>query len=785
MIRCKIFNKNNNAYYDVSDGAVFTENYNETLDSGTILLQQLSSEINIEPFDLVEISSYNNGLSMETRYLCVDTYNKSKTSLNPPIYKYEITLFSPTKLLEGMLCPNLTITKAVGITRSVGDYIKQYMDLYCQKTDSDLSNGGAINNLISVSNDLLSYFNMECPEMQWNEPTLREVLNDLMMVNDCIPVVKANSSGELYLSYINISVVGNAVEDDADKLAGINYIQETQSSDDYVSDLKMHLVNTANNTDGNSYFNPTDATLIVEKIGFRNNESYLLTTNDIKLQTKYPIWKIYQCKVFATMNAYVYYMSHGTQQYVVHPFEMSIDLTPFILEYAEWLTKDVYYGAWSNILPLSTDYRNTCLYYKRGSNNVENFNDKQTTSNWFIEANAYVVELITYKLRNMLNNNQEIEDWFNYESEIDGTFVSSTYYDSSKPTYQELQFRMSYDAMDEFVFTATKLPFQTHRRSVIDYQTNSYVNINRQGLLEYLKAKRLGNKLSYVNARYELDESDIPALSETIDGKIIFKKEIAIYNNVINANYIATENYVLRDYYTGVKSKLRSWRVVSGAEATLRADLVKLYINSSMSRFSSSDWLVPVYSNINDYLFNFTYCAVDFVDKNNNVLPANKTYYDKDSGNTIDLDVNAIQVEFTKHKVGNSVVFTVKMTDNFYDNNYVSAYKGQITNKTEQKGIRYADSDGELVSGHLYFYTLKQNISFENNYNQFLASMGLSPLVNIGKNQDISNVGLHFNSTYLVAKIPFKVYKDNKEILQISVQFELNDEANDMFIGKK
>lgn len=784
MIKCKIFNKNNNAYYEVSDGAVFVENYNETLDSGVIILQQLTSEIDIEPYDLVEIKS-ESSLTIETRYFCVDTYIKTQISLNPPIYKYEIDLFSPTKLLEGMVCPNLTITKVNGITRTVGDYITQYMTLYCVKTNSDRIYGGAIDNLISVSGDLYNYFDMECPEMQWNEPTLREVLNDLMMVNDCIPVVKVSLSGVLYLWYINISEVGNAVEDNPAQLNGINYIQDTQSSDDYVSDLKMHLVNTANNTFGNSYNNPTDATKVVERIGFRNNESYLLTTNDILLQTTYPIWKIYSLKVYAVINTKVYYLiAGGTQLYTTHKFEVSLDLTPYVLEHADWLTRDVYYGQWGSSSTLSSQYRNTSLYYNRGGNNIYNFNDKQTVSELFIENSIFVVQLITTALRNEINaTNQQIINWFNNESGISGTFDGATPNEDDTPSYTDLQFELSYDALDEFVFTASKMPFTTHRRTVIDNQTNSYINIDRQGILEYLKAKRLGNKLSLVNARYETNESNIPALSDTINNKIIFRKEMSVYNNVLDVNYLTTENYVLKDYFTGVKSKLRSWRVVSGAEATTRADLIKLYINyGEMANFQSANWLVPVYNNISAYLLNFQYCAIDFVDKNGNYLPANKTYYDKATNQNIDIGVNAIQVEFTKHRAGNSVVFTVKMLDNFYDGNYVSAYNGSITDKTEQKGVKYADDDGEIVSGHLYFYSNCNEIDFINQPDDFLASKGLKPLVNIGKDTSAYS-GLNLNSQYLVCKIPFIVYKDNKEILQISVQFEFNDEANDMFIG--
>ena len=41
--------------FGIREGAVFTKNFNEELDSATIVLPQCSEEIEIEPYDAVEI----------------------------------------------------------------------------------------------------------------------------------------------------------------------------------------------------------------------------------------------------------------------------------------------------------------------------------------------------------------------------------------------------------------------------------------------------------------------------------------------------------------------------------------------------------------------------------------------------------------------------------------------------------------------------------------------------------------------------------------------------------
>ena len=777
MLRCYIENKNISVYgteqrYPISDGAVFIENYNETLDSGSILIQQLPAKIDIEPYDVVVIESYDSDITINTRRMCIDTYTCTQTSLNPPIYKYEVSLFSETKSLEGIILPSLSIRKRFsGHVLSVYEYIERYNDLYGPKHYEN----GVLVNTYTLSSEIANFTN-QCPEMQWNQPTFREVLNDLMMVYDCIATLKDNVIG-----CINVSITGNEITD----YEGINYIQESQNSDDYVSELKMNLVNAANN----SIISNQDYTQIVENIGFRNDESYLLTTENMLLQTNLPIWKIFECKMILNdVACKVVYKDNttGLDTEVSANLDLSIDLTPYILEHAEWLTKDVYYGAWTSGsgLTLDTNYRNMCLYFKRGSKNIENFNLKVNTSFLFINN--------TYSVFSLILNSTEMQDEINSVGELfynlnikplnpDTTYRYSYYQHSIGMDigsyYKSAEFSVKYEPIDECVFTATKDGFKTHKRQVIDHQTNSYIDINRQGLLEYLKANRLGNQMALVNARYYKDESDIPALADKINNKIIFRKEISVYNNYINVNYLTTENYVLRNYFTGVKSKLRSWRILSGAEAFVRADLVKFYVNSNIQDkvdTVNNEYLIPSHDSLQWYLDNFKYCTLYTIDKNGYYLPQQTAY----AGTNY--NVNTIQVEFSKHKIGNkTIIFTIRMLDNRYAGNYVSNYNG-TDGRVEQKGTKYTDDDGEIVDAVFCFYNRYNGVYIGNDET---VDRALKPLVHSGAIIGGSN-GNTFNSADMVAKIPVRLYKDNKEIMQVSIQFEINEDANDIYLGK-
>lgn len=753
--------------FQIADGAVFTENYNETLDSGTIILPHIKQKIEIEPYDVVVIfSTADSKCKITQRRLCVDTIRCTQTSLDPEIYKYEIGLFSETKLLEGILCPSLAITKlkvSGREPRSVYYYLVQYNNEYGTKTNSNATQGAFGNkfsfgsNINNPNDTVYNRFNaIACPEMQWNQPTLREVIADLMMVDDCIPVIRNNK-----IDFIDISETKSEITN-AQK-QGINYITESQSSADYVSEIKMNIQNAVNSSSPTGSYEdidsanlPKDKTTIVEEIGFRNNETYLLTTENIQVETSFPIYDLLYTEIIFNATGFYYRESDGIDSY----FDCEVHLIlkssskKYILEYGEWQTKDIKYSGFNETQPLSGNYQNTCLYYKRGSRNILNFNAKQSKTFLWIDQQVSVYELIV----NGDLAKQYVMDYISrYET---GHFHISTW---NNVKIVDCRFKVAYEPLCEETFMASKMPMPRNKRQIIDNQTNSYIDVERQGFVEYLKAKRLGNKIKLINARYKTDESDLPTLAEKVNNSIIFRKEISVKDNYINVNYQATDNYVLRDYFTGIKSKLRSWNVVSGEEAFVRADLLKFYINSSIPSVDNENRKIPVYNSLNDYLTHFKYCVVRFYTEdgwkpNSATAPWGADYY---------------MVEITKQKCGNSVLITFKMQDNTFVAKYISSITEQ-SGGFGQKNAYYTNYFGETIRGEILFYENFDPQNYDSHATLQSEAQAMKPFV--VSNRQLSN---------LVAKIPFEFHKDNKEIQQITIQFEMNEYANDMFLGKK
>ena len=140
----KIFNKNivngSPKEFVFDEDAIYTNNYNETLDSFSGRISHLSSEIEIDTLDTCAVIFKNDlGATLKTLYFCVDNFTITQDTIGADNEKvsYEIELYSQTKLLEGIICPNLSITPYKlnsGKTRkSIYWYLDKYLGLYGEK----------------------------------------------------------------------------------------------------------------------------------------------------------------------------------------------------------------------------------------------------------------------------------------------------------------------------------------------------------------------------------------------------------------------------------------------------------------------------------------------------------------------------------------------------------------------------------------------------------------------------------------------------------------------------
>ena len=720
-MKITIYNSNEVKTYDADEGAVLTINKDETLDSAVIKISNLNEQINAIPLDMVNLTELPDieGIGSDSRRMLIENIDETITCLNPKLYSYEISLFSCVKDLEGVRLPSLKITKLPGVVRSIYYYIEQYFNEYCPLIKRGMSNTSwNYTRKYFLDPELVNIFSDECPEMQWNTPTFRDVLNDLMMVKDCIVVVKDG----FMISYMKLTEIKESVdEDDA-----INRIDSSLSADDFVSELQVKLENV---TDKNQLVTRS------EWFPLYTDDSYM-TTENFKIKTQLPIYKIKKLEI---MFVVLYQLSSGGTTNA-HPKWIKADLCKlkdfdgnyknFVYEAKEWQTKRITYRITEATESNLSDFQNFTLYYNRGGTTIEGLN---RTTNGFAGFGSYqTLEIIKNVAARGL-----FEDIFS-PGQGDLTHPNAWSDKTGTTEYYVTFFHIEYETLAGNLFRASKGQYPGHDRIIQDNQTNSYVDSKKQGALEYMKANRLGNKQLRINATYRDNNSRILQIGDTYNkNNIIYRVQYQIYNYHIEVNAISTKDYVLRNYYTGVKAKLRSWKIVDGSDALTRHDLIKFYGEFSWRRKDESNkidradaypiarYLCSSLDANNANIQPIKYCFVRA--RNNNI------YYPspKDGVDYFYL------MDVTNRIVGNSMCFTVKFDDNYwagksYDTDSISksdivSTQGNVSlpkfNDSvliQSSGVpikywRYCDDNGENTGYDIIFaYDIDESSGFGN-----------------------------------------------------------------------
>lgn len=772
-----------NGTFEIDEGCVFVMNKDETLDKATIRISNLASKLDISAYDEVYVSDPDGRIDGEL--MIVDTFQETMTCLGPKSYMYEISLFSKTKELEGILLPNLKITKMPGTFRSIWHYMEEYLEEYSPRirVGTDRSDYTFVQKY-TLDDTFGSDFVDECPEMQWNKPTLREVLNDLAMVKDRIVVLKGNKVAFMDLTETTTPSVTAK--------SAINYVQRSQSSEDYISALRMEMVNVTNDTTTgiNNFVTRTEWFSITSEDALINEQNY-------HIETRYPIYKIKSLQIKFPASS-TFWDPNGRNKsfsrwYGADLMDCTLgDSTDankwphmrLVYEDKEWQTKKIKYLEWHLVSHGDYDeYKNFTLHYARGSNVIDGFTQTTKVGFWTYYLPVFVKIAIM----------QGIMPYSIYEPvEFHPTLIQKWDTNGAQtmdvnPYYMAF-FKVEYETLEGFVFEADKDPAPKHMRIVTDNQTNSYVDSYSQGALEYMKANRLGNMQRLINATYRAGESDMLKIGDVVDGAVIYRCEYQIYARHIEVNAMATDDYVLRDYYTGVKAKIRSWVVVSEAEALTRHDLTKIY--AELSYVSRSETQMDSNMHLATYFLSpllahqagkpIKYGFVETWDFQNVKYPSGEG--------------QSYMMDLISRLVGDSITFTIGFKDNYWVDKYIDVPQSEITKGSGANNMkindsylvnggiptqyyRYTDPDGENVRGYIYLAD----------------TFRLAGVTNpTGTAEDARSVELAAASYALpkvttpawVSRVSWDLEKDSQEILYRTIQFEFCRDTTDIAFSK-
>lgn len=786
--------------HTLKDGFTITRQLNEDLDSALVSFKILGENVNVEPFDEIEIFDTNNKITRK-KFL-VDSPEEEifsyGNSFDQSDKVYTLPLFSETKILERRTLPNCSVTQPIqeGMTyKTVWDEIKRFCNQYLNKIRIyDAQNNYKFVNELVFDPALETRFSaILCPEFQWNRPTLREVLNDLMSTDDCIALVRNN-----VLTFYDLKARGNQID-----MSHINYSKRTQSSADYCSDLNMAISNGVGKS----------KTIVCEKKTFTTEEAEM-TTNNMAIMTQHPIYNIISCKINYFYKQDASYPLRNTARYSENNYDYrdanlttyheQVDVTKFVVE------KDIYDLAINGSYPdysLSEPYvhpsrldqqeilkhKQYLVYYTRGGYKIEGWGIMAKDGSSSSHQTSHVGQMV--EALNMGGKAMYYGSNFGF-------------YGNQQRDIREITVDLVYETMTEKAMVVGKyLPTKHAGNVIFDNQTSSYVDIMHQSIFEYAKANRLGNKIREIHGVYT-NEADIPELGDLIGNEVLFMEEITYYDNQFEFKGFLTENYILRNYFTGIQAKRRSWQYAKDEDAFTRQDVFKNYLEFSFyQKIENADE-----DNTID-IMKFADCLTSFNSgtaiKFGLIQTYTKPYDDPNlpfityAGNYPELD-EAYQLDITAEVQGYSLTFELSTRDNIVVDYYIykdgDHYMSDFYKYCDEYGefaalrvilasyVNPADNEFEWStdepldeSKYLEFnenattWWLKTHNS-NSIENKMSAKSKVKPLIKVGFpiSSDVVTVhGQRFIENYL---------KDNREIIKTTLQYEYCSDTEDIIV---
>lgn len=701
------------------------------------------------------------------KHLLVDTFTKEKINLRDNLYKYKITLMSETKGLEKVQIPNRAFRQPFNVDKkqSVAQMAERLVEQYSPKVKVvfDATEKTYLQQQkYWLDDSVLEIYKDVYVEVALNNPTLRDLLNYLFSTKDRVAVVRDN----IIYAVDQTERLGEFVVDN-----DINFISESMSSENYAGHLKRNY---------NQAVAQPQSGRMVEYLGFRDRKSGLLTLDNLKLETRFDIYNI--------DRVYLCYYKKVEVLYEVGdlPVDKMIlvkqDITPLVVEETrrQLLSKD--WADFNNTSPSSVEelaeYRLATVGYQRGSKEIIGWGEKYTyPQGWWDNTKTYIENIVQFM-------DSKYPFGINTYGYLKESLVESI--QISAPDIFPNDFIHPFDntsqGLKSFIFQVEYTPFYNgtiiHSKDFADNDivandnpSSSLTMLEADGLFEKEKINRLGNTLYQINAMH----SGYSSLRElqTVYGNdvIIFKREYSIYNDFIIASYNGTEDYVLKNYYTSVFSKLRPFPLLSYDESVVRAENKKVFMLLSRDKLFNDTQLDINFSNFSTdeyYLLSGLYPSpilrsINHFDTSNKI---NAGYFVINGAKYLS-DINVFVS-------GYSLCINLQMYDNISGGQYWSKLQAEGADNfvgTELKDYIAVDDyeTGFIENMGVYVCHLNQENVFNDKVDDYSQSKVDDLYENIlGKLPKMNVIGEETN----IIGGEYKVNKDNQERLDFTFQVE-------------
>jgi hypothetical protein len=286
LIRVR-FQENLDNWYEAVVGSVFTDEFSETLDSGTVVLAHVPPAnrlVNLHPYSYAQVE-----INGELRLYLVDSFNEKIENVSTLYYTYTVQLMSETKILEKWQLPNRAVTHSlISSQKTIAQVIKELYTLYVPKVKTSTDGKTwSYQPFLSYDTTIDSKFSVSCKDITVSQPTLRQALTVLMSQIGCLPRVYNHT-----LTFLDLRATP-AETWSAETDSRVNYVDRSMASDSYVTSL----VNMGEN------FLDTSNEVRNEVVGFRDRSTVGLSkTQNLFINTQMPIYKVNKLDLVAFLK---------------------------------------------------------------------------------------------------------------------------------------------------------------------------------------------------------------------------------------------------------------------------------------------------------------------------------------------------------------------------------------------------------------------------------------------------------------------------------------------------
>lgn len=707
--------KINDTSYNLEQGFILTEIFNENLDNGVIKIP-FNDKINLECFNEVEI--LENDVTLKKYY--VGTFIETQVGFGSEHEKFDyiINLISKTIKLQKMPLPNFTVTKSlIDKPHSIFYHLQRLVNVYNDLTLSQ--------NLKNKTQDI------EASEFALNKPTVFEVCNELLLQIDC--VININLNGEL--DYLELNKKSSDINPN-----NFNFIRKTKNIEEYAESLEVEISNLISENGLASVKNFTP----------RSSNSYILDTKNLKLILPNSILRIKNAKVkynFDNLNSYlrVNYWDNGYQTYDFNGF-VEVDITDHILQNDIFEIKKI--ANTPNIQMVEEYDVNGEVKFRK---NLSALDYKRLN----ISYNKNFIENITFTEKNLLGWSVEqnsIENIFLWKALDDPNVKDVFTLDESGVVgecrieeFRDLIFEVEYEILDTVVCRFNKSENATKESiTLIDNQQSSFVNFSSYCKSEQNKINRLGNFELLISATYT-NFADIPKISETYKDYVITQTTIAFENGFFNVEILLNKNFVRNNLFTALKMGIRYFSYASSNDSYLRLDHKYLDFVMSESQGTKDTLCDKMFMARNEHLV----YGVETIKSNNETIG---TFF-------VEPTVNCVK--------NNEMLLTYKMIDNISAG--ISVDTTRSLGGYGQYNNLYVDHNGEFLNRKFYFIF---DYAFGETNEELLTTSYEYPKIQPNKLNDYTTIldtKNKDNREILAESLQFRMFKDSVNIFLFDI----------------